>query len=337
MFNKQVWSKLFLTLLLALAVGLTACQGIEDEEEASNDPNDDVEQEQQENEEEEEEGEEEEESESPFPVTLTDKSGEEVTIEERPERIVSVIPSATETVFAIGAGDKVVGVSEWANYPEEVFDIETVGDMNLNIEKIVELEPDVVIADVNNGESIDALRNVDLDVVVLGAQSLEEVYKDLEIAGKATGQVQNAENVIEEMKADVTEVQEVVSDIPEEERRSVWMEVDTELYSGGQGSFMHEIMTLAGGENIIGDQEGWPQVSEEVILERNPDVIITTYGYYMEDAAEQVLERDNWQSVTAVENEEVYDLHGDIVSRPGPRLTEGLKEVASILYPDRFE
>ncbi|WP_027964835.1 ABC transporter substrate-binding protein [Halalkalibacillus halophilus] len=337
--NLQWLQRFFLVLMLTLAVGLAACQEDGDQEDSDNQEDVEETEETEDTEDtESDENEESEESESAeadsYPVTFTDKSGEEVTIEEAPESIVSVIPSATEGVFAVGAGDQVVGVSEWANYPEEVHDIEKVGDMNLNIEQIVSLEPDVVIADLDNGESVEALREAGLNVVVLGAQSLEEVYEDLELLGQATGNVEEANDVIENMQAEVEAVEEAVAEVPEDERKSVWMEVGPELYSGGEGSFLDQLITLAGGENIIGDEQGWPQVSEEVIIERDPDVIITTYGATTEDAEEQVLSREQWQGITAIENEEVYDVHTDIVSRSGPRLAEGLRAIAEILYPD---
>lgn len=328
--QKKIWLWL---LSLVLAVGLAACQGDQSEDET---PEQNEDTEQQEENGDESSGEETESGEFEE-VTLTDKSDTEVIVEEKPEKIVSVIPSATETVFAVGAGEEVVGVSEWANYPEEVNDIEKVGDQQLNIEKIVSLEPDLVVADLNNADDIEAMRQAGLNVLVLGAQNLEEVYKDIELVGQATGHMDQATEVIEQMKSDVTEVQNAVSDLSEDEKKRVWIEVGPELYSGGEGSFIDELINLAGGVNIIGDQEGWPQVSEEVVLEKDPEVIITTYGYYMDDAVDQVLTRDNWQDVTAVQEEQVYDLHSDVLTRPGPRLTEGLKELAHSIYPDLVE
>ncbi|RPF57054.1 ABC transporter substrate-binding protein [Aquisalibacillus elongatus] len=321
--QKKLW---LLLLGVILAVGLTACQGDQGEEETTN-PEDD-----QTVEEDGEQGEEGFES-----VTLTDKTDTEVTIEEEPETIVSVLPSATEIVYAVDAGDKVVGVSQWANYPEEVSEVEKVGDQQLNIEKIVSLDPDLVVADLNNADDIDALRNAGLDVLVLGAQSIDQVYEDIKLVGQATGHTGEAENVIDDMQTTIDDVTTGVSDLTEEEKKRVWVEVGPELFSGGEGSFIDEVIELAGGVNIIGDQEGWPQVSEEVVLEKDPDVIITTYGYHTEDAVDQVLARDNWQGVTAIQEEQVYDLHSDLLTRPGPRLADGLKELAETLYPDLME
>lgn len=334
MMNNSRFMKLFLTLILALVVGLAAC-GSDEEENGVDDVGEDV-TEQQENDDSGEE-ESEESSEGEFEaVTIVDKTDTEVTIEEKPERIISTVASSTEIVFAVGAGDRVVGVTEWDNYPEEVFDIEKIGDMNLNIEKIVELEPDLVVSDLLNAQDVDALRNAGLTVVVLGAQSLEEVYEDIELVGKATGEVETASEVINEMKETVDHVTETVSSLSEEEKKTAWLEIDPELFSAAQGSFLHELLTLAGGKNIIEEMEGWPQISEEIVIERDPDVIITTYGDYVEDPVNTVLSRESWSQITAVENEHVIDIDSDILSRAGPRLVDGLMELAKALYPDLF-
>ena len=326
------WKKILFVWMLVLAVGLAACQSGGEEETTEGEKPEETEQSEENAEESEEDG-----DASSDVITLTDKSGEEVTIEEEPERIVTVIPSATETVFAVGGGDKVVGVDEWSNYPEEVTEIEKIGDMNLNIEKIVELEPDLVIADLNNGDSVQALRDAGLKVVVLGAQNLEETYEDLRLTGEALGTEEEAEQVIEDMQTKINEIEELTSDLSEDEKKTVWFEIDQELYTAAEGTFMDELLDIAGGKNIMEGEEGWPQVSEEVVIEANPDVIITTYGYYMEDVEEQVMARDSWAGVTAVQNEAVLNSENDILSRPGPRLAEGLEQMVTILYPDLME
>ncbi|MBR7554656.1 ABC transporter substrate-binding protein [Allobacillus sp. GCM10007491] len=321
------WKKLLILLVMAFVIALAACQGGDD---TSSEEDSGVE----ENETSEETAEEDGDSES---VTLNDKSGEEVTIEEEPERVVTVIPSATEIVYAVGGGDKVVGVDEWSNYPEEVTDIEKVGDMNLNIEKIVELEPDLVVADLNNGEDIQALRDKGLKVVVLGAQTLEETYEDLRLAGQAVGTEQKANEIVDNMQSKIEEIEEKTAELTEDEKKTVWFEIDQELFTAAEGTFMNELLQIAGGKNIMAGEEGWPQVSEEVVIESNPDVIITTYGYYMEDVEEQVLARDSWKDVTAIQNEAVHNIDNDLLSRPGPRLVEGLEQLVNILYPDLME
>lgn len=277
------------------------------------------------------------ETETSFPVTVTDDSGEEVVLEKAPERIISVIPSATEIIFALGLGDKVVGVTENDNYPEEVLEIEKVGAFELNIEKIVSLEPDLVVADVLNGEAVEQLRNKGVKVLVVGASSVEETYEDIVLVGKATGTTEKAEGLVQEMKDHQAEIEQIVSEIPEEERKTVWIEIGEELFTAANDTFLNELVTLAGGENIMIDQEGWPQVSEEEVIEKNPDVILLTYGSYVENAIDKVLERDSWQDITAIKEKQVYSLDSDMTERTGPRIIEGLESIAAFLYPEYFE
>ncbi|SET05049.1 iron complex transport system substrate-binding protein [Salinibacillus kushneri] len=275
-------------------------------------------------------------SESAFPVTITDDSGEEVVIEEEPERIISVIPSATEIIFGLDLGDKVVGVTDNDNYPEEVTEIESVGGLELNTEKIISLEPDLVVADVNNGEAISQLREHGVNVLVLGAQSLEETYEDIQTVGKATGAVEKADEVVGSMKEDVESVKSAVQDIPDDERKTVWIEVGEELFSAGSGTFLNELVETAGGKNIISDQEGWPQVNEEEVIQANPDVIFLTYASYVENAVQKVKDRESWKDITAIKDDQVYPLNSDITERAGPRITEGLQMIAENLYPEKF-
>ncbi len=277
------------------------------------------------------------ESQSSFPVTITDASGYEVVIEEEPQRIVSVIPSATETAFALGLGDRIVGVSDWDNYPEEVNEKEKIGGLEINTEKVLSLEPDLVLAHPTNGEAIGVLRELGLNVLVLDANNLEEVYALINTMAKATGSQDQAAALIEQMKQVRDEVVKAVSDVPQDGRKKVWVEVSAELYTAGKGTFIDELITLAGAENVAAEVEGWVQMSEEKVIEKNPDVILTTYGYYVPDAADKIKQREAWQVVSAVQNGHVYNIDSDSVTRPGPRLVNALKEMAQYIYPEQFE
>lgn len=277
------------------------------------------------------------ESQPSFPVTITDASGYELVIESEPQRIVSLIPSTTETAFALGLGDRIVGVSEWDNYPEEVKEKEKIGGLEINTEKVLSLEPDLVLAHVSNGEVIEVLRNLGLNVLVLDANSLEEVYVLIETMAKATGSTEQAEALIEQMKQVRDEVVEAVRDIPQDQRKKVWVEVSEELYTAGKGTFIDELITLAGADNVAAEVDGWVQMSEEKVIEKNPDVILTTYGYYVPDAADKIKQREAWQGVTAVQNGDVYNIDSDSATRPGPRLVNALKEIAQYIYPEQFD
>lgn len=268
---------------------------------------------------------------APYPITLTDDSGKQVTIEREPKKIVSILPSVTEIAFALGLEQQIVAVTENDDYPEAVKNKETVGGMELNFEKITALEPDLVLAGNLNGEAVQKLRDLGLTVLVVEGNDLEGTYASIELVGKATNREQAAKKIVSEMKADVRKVQQLVQGIPESDRVHVWLEVSPDMYTPGAGTLQDELITLAGGQNIAADGlEGWGQLSEEKVVERNPDVIVGTY-----DAVEQtVVDRKGWADLEAVKNGRVYFVHPDLLSRPGPRLTEGLRQLVERFYPD---
>lgn len=282
-------------------------------------------------------------AEKAFPVTVTDALGNEITIDKKPERIVSLIPSNTETLFALGLNDEIVGVSNYDNYPEEALEKEKVGDMEPNIEKIISLKPDVVFAHESSShnaeEGLNQLRDAGIKVVVVNdASSFEEVYQAIDLLATATGTKEKGEEIIETMKAKMKEIEEKAKEIQPEDQVDVWVEVEPapNLYTTGKNTFMHEMLSIIRANNIAGDQEGWVQFTEEEVVKKNPDVIVITYADYVKNAKEQVLSREAWKDVPAVKNNRVYDVHPDLVSRPGPRLVEGIEELAKAIYPEVF-
>lgn len=276
-----------------------------------------------------------------FPVTVTDDIGNEVTIEEQPDSIVSLLPSVTETLFALGLGDEIVGVSEYDNYPAETADIQTVGSMDLNLEIILALKPDVAFLQdyhaTNASDAIKQLQDAGTEVVIVEVGStIDSAYKSIEMIGKATGKLTEAEQIVTNMKDKVSELQKKAEGVTK--TKSVWVEISPQpaIYTAGNGTFINEMLEMIGAVNVAGDLEGWPQVSEEEVVNMNPDVILTTYGSYVKDAKEQILNRKGWKDVTAVKNGEIYDVDNDMVTRPGPRLVEGMEEIAKVVYPDVF-
>ena len=276
-----------------------------------------------------------------FPVTLTDAVGDEVVIEEEPEAIVSMLPSNTEIAYELGLGDKIVGVSDFDNYPEEAAEVEKIGGQEFNVEKIISLQPDLVLAHESGlgvgDEGLQQLRDAGLEVfVVNNAARFEEVYDSITVVGQATGTMEEAENIISEMEVQVAEIEELASTI--EEPKSVFLEVGSQpdIFTTGSGTFMDEMLTLINAENVAGDLEGWVSMDPEAIVAANPDVIITTEGAYVEDAVEQIKSRGGFAEVTAVKEDAVYNLDSDMLTRSGPRLSEGLMEMAQAVYPEVF-
>ncbi|ALF11372.1 ABC transporter substrate-binding protein [Parageobacillus thermoglucosidasius] len=274
-----------------------------------------------------------------FPVTVKDGLGEEVTIKSEPQKIVSLIPSNTEIAYALGLGDKIVGVSDFDNYPEDVKKKEKIGGMEFNVEKIISLKPDLVLAHAsgahNSKDGLQQLKDAGITVLVVNdAKSFADVYGSIGLIGKATGTAEKAQEIVDNMKTKLAEIKDKAKQIKESDQAKVWVEVSPppQIYTAGKGTFMDEMLQAISAKNVAGDLEGWPMVTEEKAVAYKPDVIITTYG-----GAKQVLDRPAWKDVPAVQNKRVYDVNIDLVSRPGPRLIEGVEELAKAIYPDIFK
>jgi iron complex transport system substrate-binding protein len=277
-----------------------------------------------------------------FPVTIKDGADKEVTIEKKPEKIVSLMPSNTEIVYAIGAGDAVVGVSENDDYPKEAAEKEKVAGMELNVEKIISLKPDLVLAHGSAADMWEAglkqLEDSGITVLVVhNAQSFEETFETIRMLGKATGHEKEAGQVVQDMKAKIDSIKEKAKAIKEEEQRTVFVELSPapEIYAAGKNTFMDEMLDVIHAKNAV-EEEGWPKMNEEAIISMNPDVIILNYNY-AKNALEQAMARKGWQDMTAIKEKRVIEVNEDLTSRPGPRLAEGVEELAKAVYPDVFK
>ncbi|KAF0816019.1 Vitamin B12 ABC transporter, substrate-binding protein BtuF [Bacillus sp. ZZV12-4809] len=278
-----------------------------------------------------------------YPVTINDALDNEVVIETKPERIVSVIPSNTEIAFELGFGEEVVGVSDFDNYPPEAEKKEKVGGLEFNVEKVISLNPDLVLAHASTAQSSEAglqqLKDAGVPVLIVNdAKNFDEVYESIEMIGTAAGAKEKADQLVSDMKSKLEEIKTKAQAIKEEDRKSVMVEVSPapEIYAAGKNTFMDEMLSAINAENII-SEEGWPKMDSEAIIERNPDVIVTTHGFYTEDSVGNVLSRDGWQDITAVKNKQVAAVDSDMVTRSGPRIIEGVEELAKAIYPDVFK
>ena len=276
-----------------------------------------------------------------FPVTMTDAAGEEVVIEAEPEAIVSMMPSNTEIAYELGLDEKIVGVSDFDNYPEEAASVEKIGGQEFNVEKIISLQPDLVLAHESGlgvGEAgIQQLRDAGLAVYVVSeAQSFDEVYETMTVIGQATGAMEEADALVSEMEAQVDEIEEQANTITEPKKVFVEVGSSPEIYTTGSGTFMDEMLDILNAENAAGELEGWVSMDPEAVVEKNPDVIISTEGAYVPDAVEKIKARNGFAEVTAVKEDAVYNVDSDKVTRSGPRLTEGLMEMAQAIYPEVF-
>ncbi|QSX08374.1 ABC transporter substrate-binding protein [Alkalibacter rhizosphaerae] len=274
-----------------------------------------------------------------FPMTVTDTAGNEITIEAMPEKIISVSPTLTETLFAIGAGDRVVGRTEYCNYPEEVANIQVIGTFtNPNTELILDLEPDLVFSSGGVPEEAQALFDASgIKVIVLAdSQTVDQIEENILLMGKVLDLNEEAAAVNEEIEAERTAVKAALGDV---EPKRVFVDLGY-YYSAGAGSFIDSIIVEElGAINIAADGEGeWPQISEEVIVEKDPEVYIrnvTMGGGEAEPMA------DSLQGITAVVENQVVNVEtgspdNDIMTRAGARVGQTIRFYAEAIYPEKF-
>jgi len=277
-----------------------------------------------------------------FPLTLTDDLGREVTVETKPQRIVSLAPSNTEILFAVGAGEQVAGVTTYCNYPQEAQTREQIGGFSaetMSVEKIVALEPDLVLSTGKLHETVvEALEQVGGTVYAVDAETFDQVYASIEVIGQMAGYNEQATNLVAQMKERVAAVESVVAEIPHEERPTVFWETwDDPLMTAGPTTFAGQMIEKGGGVNLFADvTKRYAQISIEEVLQRNPDVIMGPDSHGEALTADQVATRPGWETVKAVQDGRIYVINGDITSRAGPRIVDGLEMIARALHPDRF-
>ncbi len=269
-------------------------------------------------------------------MELTDDFERTITLDGPAEKIISLAPATTEILFALGVGDRIIGATEYCNYPEEALDIPRMGDFDKpNIELIVSLEPDLVLAASLHKETVEALEELGIAVLALDPHSFEEVYSNIETLAKATGREQQGQALIEDMQSRLEQVTEAVAGLTEEEKPLVYYEVwYPDPMTVGGGTFIDRMINLAGGRNLAGDLSGYPVISEELLIDSTPDVIL--HGHFDADSS-AFAERVGWEDISAVKKERVYFVDQDIVNRPGPRMVEAVEIMARLFHPDLFD
>ena len=267
---------------------------------------------------------------SGFPVTVTDDASRSVTVKSAPQRIVSLAPAATEILFALNLGEKVVGVTSYDDYPSQVASITKVGDFaGPNVEAVAAAKPDLILA--TSGVQADVVKKLEglgATVVVLDPQSLAGVYSNIETVGKITGTSEMAKEVVGGMKADVASIRESVAGSP---TVTAFVEIgQNPLFTTGTGTLMNELVTFAGGQNVV-TQPGYVSYSAEQLIKSNPQVYFATKGSSNDPSAVQ--NRPGYGQIDAVKNKRVVILDDSLVSRGGPRIVLGLKQIAAGLHP----
>lgn len=273
-----------------------------------------------------------------YPITISDNFGNEVIIEEPPQRIVSLSPCNTEILFAVGAGDQVVGGTTYDTYPLEAVNLSKIGGFStVDIEAVVNLTPDLVLAEYGNGEeTINALKNLNLTVVSLNPKTLDDILDNILLVGNITGNDETSLLLTTDMKQKIENISAQTKDIPDSNKPAVLYIVwHDPMYAAGTGSYPNDLLTIAGGMNIV-DGDGWPIIDLEQIIDRNPEIIICSgMGGGSYTIMEAITENEVLSTVDAVKNNKVYPISDpNVMELAGPRIVEGLTELYGYIEPE---
>jgi len=277
-----------------------------------------------------------------YPITVIDDLGREVTFETLPERIISLAPSNTEILFALGLGDRVIGVTDFCDYPPEALEKESVGGpwgTSIDVEKIIALQPDFILAEEVNGiEVINTLAGLGFKLFGTKSTDLDDLLDDIKTVGQITDKEAEADELIAQMTSKIRAVTGRTTWLLPEEKPTVlhicWHDP---IYTSGQGTFVHDLVDKAGGVNIFGDLEGWPAVSIEAVITRDPEVIIVTaMGGTGSTTWDWVNSEPRLKDLSARKNDRIYYIESNWLERPGPRMVLGLEAVAKYLHPQIF-
>lgn len=276
-----------------------------------------------------------------FPMTITDDLGRQVILPAAPQRIVSLAPSNTEIVYFLGIGDRLVGDTDYCDYPEEAKLITKVGGFkDPSIEKIVSLKPDLVLATDMHEQMLNSMNAAGLRVIVLKPDTIEETLTGIQLIGRATGVESKALALTAGLRERVNLVSQKVAAVPQAQRPTVYHEIWYEPYmTVGKDSMIGQIIKMAGGINIAEDSsQQYPQLSEEVIIAKNPQVMFNSYGMDSKViTAAEISARPGWQDIAFVKSGRIYTIESDYLTIAGPRIVIGLEKMAAYLHPELFK
>jgi len=273
--------------------------------------------------------------------TVTDREGNEVIVPTKIERIISTAPSNSEVLLGLGLGEFIVGVDKYTSeHPELDSEVTRFNFREPDVEVLIGLEPDIIFASghnkVGDEDPYKLIKEAGIAVVYIPSSiSIEGIYEDIEFMASLTGTEKAGEEMINEMMALVEEVKAIAQGI--ETQKTVYLEISPApyIYTTGANTFQDELITLVGGINVFGDEESWISASEEVIIAKNPEVIITTVSG--DTMVSDITVRPGWEVINAVMNNSVYQVESNPISRPSQNVVEAIKQLAEAIYPDLYE
>ncbi|HTX43778.1 MAG TPA: ABC transporter substrate-binding protein [Methanocella sp.] len=276
-----------------------------------------------------------------YPMNITDDKGRAVVIQKMPERIVSLSPTNTELLFALGLGDKVVGDTDYCNYPAEALNKTRVGGItNVNVEQVAALDPDVVFAaSLTKKETADKLQSMGYPVFVNDPRNVTDIEKSIRNMGEVCGADDNATLLIGQVNASIKAITDRTAALNESQKPTVLMLLDTyDFYAAGSNCYGDDLIKIAGGKNVAGALNDYATMSKEAIIKADPDIIVMPVDQYSQADFEKLRNgSDDWmKQLSAVRNGKVYAIASDPIFRPGPRVIEAAQAMAKIVHPELF-
>ena len=270
-------------------------------------------------------------------IATVDMTDRKITLDAPAEKIIALTPSDCEILFALGAGGTLIGRGEYCDYPASVSSVPSVqSGADTNIEQIIALKPQIVLmsAMAQTQEQITALENAGITVVVSDAKDIAGVYTSIELIGAITGKNEEAAGIVSQMK---TSFDEISAKSTGNGEKTVYFEVSPlayGLWTAGKGTFMDELASMLGLTNAFADVDGWAEISQEQVIERDPDYIVSIAMYDSEGPTpvDEIMGRDGWQDMKAIKNKAILNADSNEISRPGPRLADAAATLYSFIY-----
>lgn len=268
--------------------------------------------------------------------TFVDQVGREIYVNGYPQRVISLAPNLTETVFDIGGGDLLKGATQYSDHPEAAKKLPRVGSyVRLDVEKIVLLEPDLCLAvkDGNPRQVIEKLDSIGIQSFVFNQRNINDIIKTVNDLGNLLGLEKEAERLVREMEQRLERVRAVIAAISS--RPKVFFQIDAApIITAGHDTFIHELITQAGGINLAADQQGYPRYSWEDILVMGPEVVIIASMAGGHSPEQLKAQWKKWPQIPAVRDNRLHVVEADLIDRPTPRLLDGLDAFVSIIHPE---
>jgi iron complex transport system substrate-binding protein len=273
-----------------------------------------------------------------YPLTIIDITETAVTIPQEPQRIISIAPSNTEILFALGLEDKIVGITNYCNFPEETKNIEKIGEtFPLNLEKIVSLKPDLILAYAGQLNEIPRLRELGLKVIVIEPLNLQETLKSIQMVATIGGITEKGNILVKNLSQRIDQIKTEVSNLEINKKPKVFIGgIYETIWTPGEGTLFNELISLAGGINIAAGFSGWTKINPEFIVKEDPDIIIIPIGAMNPGdelkIKENIYQRPGWSNLSAIKNQKIFIVNEDLFFRAGPRIVDGLERLYKIFY-----